>query len=511
MKKLFNILLLLLMIALGVGGFMLMKQTRAPLEHTPTAMPARPVEVEVVSLKAFSPQVMAYGNVEPAEVLQLRAQVSGKITSVHPELKKGGSIPAGAVVVVIDPEDYKTSLAQSQADLAASQSQLAQIEQEERNLQKSLDLARATLSNVQSQSTPVQRNTSHIQQNLNLAQQNLKLTQQNLTIAKREQARLQKLGQQRLIAQSQVDAQQQQVLQLEQQQVQQQQAIVQMQQQLTQQDQSLSRQDQSILQQQQQVTELEGQLRNFANRKANAEAQVSRVEQQVKNQKNTLGRTEIKMPFDARISSVEAKQGGFVSLGGLLFEADNTAGVEVRAEIPVNHMRGLFSSVAAESMDLTAANAANVLETLNLTATVQLVGGGDTQPWPARVVRLSEAVDPVKRTLGVVVAVDNPYQEVNLKTRPPLLKGMYVQVELAAPEQQALVIPRHAVHEGRVYLMNANDQLEIRPIQIAYEEGEAVVVASGLQVGERVVVNDLIPVIAGMPLKAIAPEDKAQP
>ena len=62
------------------------------------------------------------------------------------------------------------------------------------------------------------------------------------------------------------------------------------------------------------------------------------------------------------------------------------------------------------------------------------------------------------------------------------------------------MIPRKAVHQGRAYLMNAEQRLEIRPISIQSQEGEQVVVARGLQAGDQLIVNDLIPVIPGMPL-----------
>ncbi len=514
MKIIRNLFLFLLMIAIGVSVFIMMQKNRTPLKHESASMKPRPVEVMTVARLPFTASAVAYGNVEPAEILQMRSEVSGKISYVHPNLKKGGSIEAGQVVVRIDPEDYKTSLVQSQADLAASQSQLAQLDQEERNLQQSLKVAQqnfrvaqANLQNVKRQDAPVRQNTDHIQRNLNLSRENLKITQQNLALARKEYKRVKTLADRRLIPLNQADSQQQQVLQLQQQVVQQQQNIVQMEQQLTQQDQSVAKQDQSvlqqqqaILQQQQQVTELEGQLKTFASRRANAEAQLRRIQQQVRNQQTNLGRTEIVMPFDARISSVEAKKEGFVGVGGLLFEADNTNGVEIRAELPVAHLRGLLAKLDGEHLNFTVAKAAELIKQLDLSAEVRLVGSDEQAVWKARVARLSDEIDPVKRTMGVVVAVDNPYKDVVLSTRPPLFKGMYVEVHLSAPPLDEIVIPRSSVHQGRVYLVDKANKLEIRPIDIQYQEGEQVVVGNGLNTGEQLVLNDLIPVIPGMPL-----------
>jgi multidrug efflux pump subunit AcrA (membrane-fusion protein) len=41
--------------------------------------------------------------------------------------------------------------------------------------------------------------------------------------------------------------------------------------------------------------------------------------------------------------------------------------------------------------------------------------------WEARVLRISEAIDATRQTLGIVVGVDNPYQKIIPGVRPPLL------------------------------------------------------------------------------------------
>lgn len=505
------------MIALGVGVMVFLKKTKQPLVHQANEMTARPVELITVTKQAFEASVVAYGNVEPASTLQAKSQVNGKVSFVHPKLKVGGSIAEGEVVVEVDPEDYQTSLTQSQADLAAANSQLSQLNQEERNVrqalvvaEENLKVAQANLGNVRRQDEPVRKNTDYIQKNLNLARQNLQITQQNLALAKKEQARLQKLAQQRLIALSQAESQQQQVLQLEQQVVNQQQAIVQMEQQLSQQDQSEAKQDQSvlqqqqaILQQQQQVTELQGQLKTFESRRANINAQVKRVEQQVKGQKTNLGRTKITMPFSGRLSAVHVEVGSVVAVGTSLFEADNNQGVEIRAELPVQHLKSLLASFNGRHLDYSAANMAILMQTLNLKAKVRILGVDQQTEYLARVDRLAEAVDLVSRTIGVVVVVDHPYEKV-AGQELPLLKGMYVEVILSAIQADAIVIPRKTVHQGRVYLMNAEQRLEIRSITIQNQEGDHVVIASGLQGGEQLIVNDLIPVIPNMPLRAVS-------
>ncbi|MBT4937701.1 MAG: hypothetical protein HON14_01110, partial [Rhodospirillaceae bacterium] len=69
-----------------------------------------------------------------------------------------------------------------------------------------------------------------------------------------------------------------------------------------------------------------------------------------------------------------------------------------------------------------------------------------------------------------------------------------------------IVLPRSALHNGRVYIAGKNNRLEIKPVKIAYSQGNLTVLASGLKAGERVVVSDLIPAINGMLLSTVDDE-----
>jgi multidrug efflux pump subunit AcrA (membrane-fusion protein) len=143
-------------------------------------------------------------------------------------------------------------------------------------------------------------------------------------------------------------------------------------------------------------------------------------------------------------------------------------------------------------------------DSLGLSAQVRLVNDMPNAVWEARVLRISESIDATRQTLGVVVGVDKPYEKIIPGQRPPLLKGMYTAVELLAPQRMAMVIPRKAMHQGRVYIADANDRLKIRAVEIQFGQEDVVVVRGGLDEGERVIITDLTPVIEGMPLQVTA-------
>jgi len=426
---------LTLVILLAVAGVVsaLLVKSKSPLEHSAVEMPSRLVQVISAQQIPFRAQVTAYGNVEPAITLHGMAEVSGKISYLHPNLKAGETIPAGTLVARIDAEDYELTLKQTREDLKASQSLLQELDEEEKSTRRSLQLA-----------------------------------QNNLTVGESELARIQDVYNKQLVAKSALDAEQQRTILLR-----------------------------------RQVEDLQGRLNSYTSRRSSIAAQIARAEQEVQNRTTILGRTEITLPFDARIGTVSVEQNEFVSVGALLFEAIDLKGVEIVAQLPLDSMRKLVSHMegqteVARQIILTGGR---INDRLGLTARVRLVNGMPGANWEARVLRISEAIDATRQTLGIVVGVDNPYQKMIPGKRPPLLKGMYTAVDLLAPARSAMVIPRKALHQGRVYLANAEDRLVIRPVEVQLTQGDMAVIRSGIEAGERVIVTDLVPVIEGMPLQ----------
>lgn len=425
---------LLLTLAVAIVIAVLLVRSKSPLEHVEVGMPSRTVEVITAARMPFRARITAYGNVQPAITLNSMAEVSGRISYVHPNLKSGETIPAGTLVVRIDAEDYARSLQQTREDLKASRSSLAELEAEERSTRRSLELAR-----------------------------------KNLEVGEAELKRVRDVYQKQLVAKSALDAEEQKVITLR-----------------------------------QQVEDLQGRLDGYDSRRQSIEAQIARNEQEVQNRTTILGRTEITLPFDARIGTVSVDRDEFVSVGSLLFEAIDLKGVEISAQLPIGSMRKLVSHLEDrnEVAQRFVQTGGRINESLGLEARVRLVNDMPEARWEARVLRISEAIDPTRQTLGIVVGVDEPYEKIIPGRRPPLLKGMYTAVDLFAPQRPAMVIPRRALHEGRVYLANPDDRLEIRPLDVQLLQGDLAVVRGGLEPGERVIVTDLTPVIEGMPLLA---------
>ena len=63
-----------------------------------------------------------------------------------------------------------------------------------------------------------------------------------------------------------------------------------------------------------------------------------------------------------------------------------------------------------------------------------------------------------------------------------------------------------------MYIAGVDNRLEIRAVTVLHKQGEFVVIAQGLNEGEKVIVTDIIPVVEGLPLKLVdASDDEAWP
>ena len=433
-----------LIVVIALALVILVVKLKAPMEHELLQFPIKTVEVITIKEIPFRSRAIAYGNVEPAVLLKSRMEISGKINYIHPLLKKGASLSKDTVVVRIEPTTFQFSLEQSKAGLAGSESSLKQLEVEESSTRRSLEIAR-----------------------------------KNLQTGQKELDRILSIWEKRLIARTVVDAEQQKMLQLE-----------------------------------QQVEDLQGRLASFTSRKAATVAQIKQSRTQLNQSKDTLERTEITLPFDARIGTVSVEEGEYAGVGTVLFEALGTQAVEVSAELPIGQFYQLIMSLELDQRDLrNPTELQSVISQMELEANISLVGHEEiTTTWKGELLRIGESIDPDRDTISLVVVVNNPYEGVIPGKRPPLLKGMYAAVEFIAPAREAVVLPRKAVHQGRVYVATENDseagvQLEIRPINILYQQGRLVVIDKGVAVGEKLVITDVVPVIDGLPLKLITAQN----
>ncbi len=131
------------------------------------------------------------------------------------------------------------------------------------------------------------------------------------------------------------------------------------------------------------------------------------------------------------------------------------------------------------------------------------------QTWTGKLIRIENALDPQARSVQVVVAVDGPYEGAHPPMRLPLVPNMYVQAVLTAPATSPrITVPASAVHQGdTLYLRDEDGRLELRPVQLGWRQDDIAVIEDGLEAGEEVILDDIVPALPGTP---VIPAEPAQ-
>ena len=131
--------------------------------------------------------------------------------------------------------------------------------------------------------------------------------------------------------------------------------------------------------------------------------------------------------------------------------------------------------------------------------------------WEGKVVRVASSLDERTRTVRVIVEVPEPYKDMQLGVRPPLLPDVFCHVTIyGATLKDVVVIPRDCLHDDRLYVIR-NNRLHISPIKTLVIEDDLVVIRDGVAAGDLVVLTDLFPAVEGMPLRGHVVQNPVRP
>ena len=121
--------------------------------------------------------------------------------------------------------------------------------------------------------------------------------------------------------------------------------------------------------------------------------------------------------------------------------------------------------------------------------------------------RLMGEVDRAGRMARVQVAIPSPLDGPGA----PLLLGSYAGVELPCrPVGATFAVPRSALREGdQVWLIDDEDRLELRDVEVLMRRNEDVLVSGGVEEGERIVTSQISAAVPGLLLQAVDEEHEA--
>lgn len=195
-----------------------------------------------------------------------------------------------------------------------------------------------------------------------------------------------------------------------------------------------------------------------------------------------LQRTQIKAPYAGRILEQFVDVGQYVSPGNPLVKIFATDYVEIRLPI-TEKQRGM--------LDLPRAYSGEPIDTKSAAeATITAAMGGKDYSWSGRVIRTEGSVDKSTRQVYLIAQVDYPYKRMQ-DDRPPLEIGQFVKAEIQGKKLEAVyVLPRTAIQgNDTILLVDQDDRLQRKKIDILWETRDQLVVRNGLIPGERLCVT----------------------
>lgn len=272
----------------------------------------------------------------------------------------------------------------------------------------------------------------------------------------------------------------------------------------------VDQQERNMLTQRQSVQHLHNSLDLLPHQKKALEATLAVKKARLTQAQLDVNKTVIGAPFDCRLGDLNIELDQFLAVGQFLFEAHTIALTEIEAQIPLDQLRNLIDPQHRQRVPVNM-DQETVKELFDFDVCVRSRSGDFEAHWEGRVVRIREQIDPRTRTIGLVIAVDEPYQKAIPGKRPPLVQGMYCEIELrGAVRKGRVVIPRSAIHDGHVYLVDRENRLQQRKVDVAFAQSSFFCLRDGLQAEERLIVSDPTPAIDGMLVDPISDEGLQQ-
>lgn len=227
---------------------------------------------------------------------------------------------------------------------------------------------------------------------------------------------------------------------------------------------------------------------------AQAKAQLRSAKAALDKARLDLDRTEIRVPFNGRVRDRNVGIGQYVSAGmpmGRVFSIDT---VEVRLPLTDTQLVELNLPLGFTVED--GMKAPEVQFSANL--------GNREFNWIGSIVRIDAAIDQDTRLIYATAEIEDPYG-IGAMNGMPMAVGMFVNAEIqGVAEQSAYVMPRLALrNKDQVYVINEDNELEIRTVEVISTSEERVLVTSGVIAGDRVVTSPVPNAVDGMAVEPL--------
>ena len=198
-------------------------------------------------------------------------------------------------------------------------------------------------------------------------------------------------------------------------------------------------------------------------------------------------RSEIRAPFNAIVERREVELGQYVNRAqsvAVLYGADE---VEVRVPLAIRQLGYLDIPL------------------------VILKGyyGGEEYHWEGKLVRTEATIDPNSNTVQTIIRVDQPTKPAGRNSSGsqnlPLPIGLFVEAEITGKQIDGIIsLPRSVIrNNNQVLVVDAENKMYFRDVQIYRLEEDRVLISSGLLPGELICTSPIQAVVDGMSVQPV--------
>ncbi|XOV82539.1 MAG: efflux RND transporter periplasmic adaptor subunit [bacterium] len=256
----------------------------------------------------------------------------------------------------------------------------------------------------------------------------------------------------------------------------------------------LEAEERDLLRQQQTLQSLQSEQSLQPDRSAAAQSLVSEAIALQQKAHADLARTEYLMPFDGRISEVHTEIGQFVPSSSHMFTVEATDTVEVVMEVPYAQLQARFPTRLRNATDTAAEHP--------LSASLIYTTGQITHTYLGQVERINPGLNTSNRAVALYITLENQAAT----PLPPLNQFLDVTIR-GTPLQDVYVIPRTAVHNSAIWLADADNLLQVEPVQVLFTQDDVAVLDPALNrhlsSGARLVTTNLLFPASGMLLEPV--------
>lgn len=127
LRRFAKVLLPLAVVAAGYFGYAYLKATRPETAKRPVQERVFAVNVIKAEQQTVQPKIKLYGTTVAGRRVDIRALVAGRVIETSPELKNGGVVEKGDMLLKIDPFSYRNAAVEAEAQLSESRARIEEF------------------------------------------------------------------------------------------------------------------------------------------------------------------------------------------------------------------------------------------------------------------------------------------------------------------------------------------------------------------------------------------------